>query len=322
MLYTKGGQIDEPLASKLQSNFSAALAHLKEAAHASESESTNVASVILNLSSPLYQGLSADQIPIATSLARSLETGFGLPLQEISLIWSNWSDSVAFAGSNGAIDGGFRKLTEALYESILESEKGVFRLNSPVSAVSRTTSGISAIATDGTQYFATCALSTIPLGVLQKLPETFFDPPLPPRRRNVLARTRVGVLEKVALSYPSSWWPQAPSFTLLMDSGAIVASPVSPESATLLVYIPHSLVGSSPSDIHQLLASAIAPGGDVPDPTATAASNWVNDEYSSGATSTPAQVGGGRSPLDWSDAARPIWDGVLGFSGEATEIDQ
>lgn len=320
---TKDGLIDEPLTSKLYSNLAAALAHLKESVDTSESESTHIASVIFSeSSSPLYQGLSADQIPIATSLARSLELGFGLPLEDTSLTWSNWSNSIAFAGSDGAVIGGYIALAEALHKSITDSGKGELRLNTPVSAVSRTSSGISVVTEGGKEYSAKFAITTIPLGVLQKLPESFFQPPLPPRRRNVLARTRVGVLEKVALSYPSAWWPSAPSFTLLTDFGAIVASPISPEAATLFVYIPHPLVGYSPLEIHSLLASALAPGTEVPGPTATVKSDWLDDKYALGATSTPVQVGGGRSPLDWSEAARPLWNGTLGFAGEATEIDQ
>jgi len=41
-----------------------------------------------------------------------------------------------------------------------------------------------------------------------------------------------------------------------------------------------------------------------------------------GATSSPVAVGEDRTPLDLAEAARPVWNGILGFAGEATEMDQ
>lgn len=322
MLYTKDGPIEKSLALKLQSNFGATLAHLKEASYTTGSEMDSVASTVFDNSSPLYHGLQGDQRAIATSLARTLEIGFGLALEDTSLTWSNWSNSVAFAGSDGAIVGGYSKLTAALYEAVVQSGKGDFKLDSPVSRVSRTESGVIAETDGGKKYSAKIVLSTIPLGVLQTLPESFFHPPLPPRRRIALSRTNVGVLEKVALSYPSAWWPPAQSFTLLSDEGAIVASPLPYEPATLFIYLSHPFAKLSPAAVHTRLASALAPGKDVPAHTASISSGWITDKYALGATSTPVKTGDGRTPLDWSEAARPLWEGTLRFAGEATDIDQ
>lgn len=298
------------------------MAHLKESSYNSDSEIDGVASAILDHSSPLYHGLQEDQKGTATSLARSLEIGFGLALEDTSLTWSNWSNSIAFAGSDGVVVGGYSKLTEALYQATIQSGKGDVKLNSPVSRISRTEAGVTAETEGGENYSAKVVLSTIPLGVLQSLPETFFHPALPRRRRTALARTNVGVLEKVALSYKSAWWPSEASFTLLYDDGAMLAIPLSPDPATLFVYLPHPFAKLSSSEVHDRLASALATGKDVPAPTASLYSGWVMDKYALGATSTPVKIGEGRTPLDWSEAARPLWDGILGFGGEATEVDQ
>lgn len=322
LLYTRDGPVDTTFASTLRANFGAALKNMKEASYASNSDSVTVADVVLGANSPLYSGLDHDQKPIATSLARILEIGYGLPLEDTSLAWCTWSDSVAFAGSDGIVTGGYSKLTAALHEAILESGKGDIKLDSLVSNLSRTSSGIEAETNTGIKYTARLALSTIPLAVLQNLPPKFFNPPLPNRKRTILSRTHVGVLEKVALTYPSVWWPTAISFTLVTEEGVLLVFPLSSEPPTLFVYIPHSLVAkSSPREVHAQLASALAAGKQVPLPTNSVASNWKSDEFALGATSTPVKVGEGRSPLDWGEAARPSWDGTLGFAGEATEID-
>ncbi|KAK7468689.1 hypothetical protein VKT23_003192 [Stygiomarasmius scandens] len=324
-LLTTDGPVDKALAAKLSSNLSAAMAHLATTASTSPSQElkgSSVADILLSRSSPLYEGLSDNDRPKATSLARSLEIGWGISLESTSASYAGWASDIAFAGSDGVVVGGYGKFAEALKSAAEKTGKAEFALGAPVEKVARVENGIEVVAKNGKSYRARTALSTIPLGVLKVLPNNFFDPPLPPRKRLVLERTSVGALEKLCLTYDSLWWdPQAGPFTLLTDNAVILAIPLSENPATLHVLIPHSVLNLSGDEVHSMLAKAIAPGKTVPAPTKVFGSSWKEDALSLGATSSPVAVGEDRTPLDLAEAARPVWNGILGFAGEATEMD-
>lgn len=60
----------------------------------------------------------------------------------------------------------------------------------------------------------------------------------------------------------------------------------------------------------------------APAPTEVALTNWLTDELSLGATTTPTIVSEGeRSPMDFKELSRPTWEGRLGFAGEHTDMD-
>ncbi|KAF5374843.1 hypothetical protein D9758_000469 [Tetrapyrgos nigripes] len=323
-LLTADGPLDKAVAGRLSSNLSAAMARLSSIASDSDAlpKETSVADVLLAPSSPLYEGLLEEDRAMATSLARSLEIGWGISLEATSAYYAGWASGIAFAGSDGVVVGGYGKFAEALKTAAEQTGKGTFTLSAPVEKISQRDDGVHVLSQNGSTYHAQTALSTIPLGALKTLPGDFFEPSLPTRRQKAISRTSVGALEKLCLSYDSLWWdPDAGPFNLLTENAVILAIPLSTDPATLHVLLPHSALNLSGEDVHAMLAKAIAPGQTVPKPKKIFGSNWKTDPLAYGATSSPTMVGQDRTPLDFAEAARPVWNGLLGFAGEATEMN-
>ncbi|KIK56935.1 hypothetical protein GYMLUDRAFT_173745 [Collybiopsis luxurians FD-317 M1] len=317
------GPVDVDLVAKIRANLSAAITHMSSVASESPTGSSSAADILLAPTSPLYTGLSEPDKPKATALARALEIGWGIPMEDASAHWSGWASGVAFAGSDGIVVGGYGKLVSSLRSAAEQTGKASFTLNARVSKVTLgKDNAIEVHTSDGTSFSARAGISTIPLGTWKTLPVDFFSPPLPPRKLSAVSRTAVGVLEKLGLLYDSLWWePASSSFSILLESGTALAVPISTSPPCLHVLVPHRLAGTPASEIHRILAKAIAPGKDVPNPTKVISSSWKDDELSYGATSSPIRVGEGRTPLDLAELARPVWGGLLGFAGEATEMD-
>ncbi|KAJ4472983.1 amine oxidase [Lentinula aciculospora] len=323
-LSTKDGPLNAILTKKLYANLVSAISHMnKVTSESSFSDTSSAADVLVSSSSPLYTGLSESEKPHATALARAAEIGWGIPLEEASAHWSQWASGIAFAGSDGVIMGGYGKLVEALRAAAEETGKASFVLNSRVSKIIQVDDGrVQVHTSDGKVYDGRTALSTIPLGTMKTLPRDFFQPPIPVRKVSAVLRTAVGILEKLGLLYDSLWWdPAAGPFTILLDTGTILAFPISNSPPCLHVLIPYGLAGLSADKIHDILSRAIASGKSVPEPTKVVSSRWKDDELALGATSSPVRTGEGRSPLDFAELARPVWGGLLGFAGEATEMD-
>ncbi|KIY47870.1 amine oxidase, partial [Fistulina hepatica ATCC 64428] len=321
-VYTATGALDKALVAKLQSNLSAALARLSIVASEAAQDTLSAADVLIAPSSQLFDGLSENDRPVAVAVARSLEIGWGIRLEDAAAVWIDWASTIAYVGTDGMVVGGCIKLVDALRNAAEQTGKAKFTLGARVAGVKRTADGVDLTTTDGTHFSASAALCTIPLGPLKGLKDDFFDPPLPPRKKRAIQRTSVGVLEKLGLSYDSLWWdPAAGPFTFLLERGTLLVFPISTSPPTLHALIPHGMTGMSADEVHLAIAKALAPGKDVPKPVHVLSSSWAKDELALGTTSSPVKVGDGRTPLDWAEAARPVWGGRLGFAGEATEID-
>ena len=203
------------------------------------------------------------------------------------------------------------------------------------------------------EYTARTVISTIPLGTLQRLPPTFFSPALPGHLADTIAGTHVGVLEKLLLHYSTAWWPssaQTGSYVLLptgpvpgpsssiaeIFSGSTLicanfAAPALPNpTPTLLTYLSETparlLLQHDPKEVslgyHAFLQERFGIS-DAPAPSEYNLTNWLTDEYSYGATTTPSvkSENGERSPMDFKELGRPVWGGKLGFAGEHTDMD-
>ncbi|WWD16606.1 hypothetical protein CI109_101034 [Kwoniella shandongensis] len=288
---------------------------------------------------------------LAEGLARTLEIPLGLKLEKASLKWAGWETTTSFAGSDAAPEGGY----EALVNKVLESSKAKVELNKIADSIKKTESGVTVHTSDGSSYEARTVISTIPLGVLKTLSREFFSPALPERLQEAIAGTHVGFLEKLLLQYPTAWWPNAStigSYTFLptsssqptenssieeiFDGSSLVmanfAAPSLPNpSPTLLTYLSETpaklLLKQDPAEVvkayHAFLVKRLKPSTTPPQPEKYNLTNWLTDEYSYGATTTPSIVSqnGERSPLDFKELGRPVWEGKLGFAGEHTEME-
>lgn len=216
--------------------------------------------------------------------------------------------------------------------------------------------GVRVTTKEGEVYEAKAVLSTIPLGVLQNVDESFFVPALSTPLASAIERTKVGTLEKIILSYDSAWWPEpdAHGSYILLPTVTDNSTPTSLSGLfsrtsipltnfhhsaatphpTLLAYIGATagafLASYAPEDVarafHKYLVARFAPAAEPPLFTAHEVTGWLADEFSRGATSAPVTVGRSKdgvqaSPLDYAVLGRSEWEGRLGFAGEHTEMD-
>lgn len=297
------------------------------------------------------KGAPADQ-KTAKDFARMLEVPLGVKLEKASLKWAGWETTTNFAGSDAAPEGGY----EALVGKVLDDAKSKgaeVKLEARVTSVKNGEQDVTITIADGTTYTGRSILSTIPLGVLKTLSTDFFSPSLPPALQETIKGVHVGVLEKLLLQYPSAWWPNAEtvgSYTFLptgpepnanfslkeiFEGSTLIcanfACPSLPNpTPTLLTYLSETpatlLMKQDPKEVavayHDFLVSRLKPSGTPPKPSASNLTNWLTDEYSYGATTTPSIVSEGeRSPMDFKELGRPVWAGRLGFAGEHTEME-
>jgi monoamine oxidase len=340
------GTLSAEDAGRLQAGLSNSLAAARENSLGASSTLDLALSDILFDASSSADSRSKD-------FARVLEVGYGVEVERVSLEWHNFSQP--FGGSNASPEGGFQNLVGLVLEDA-KSHGAQVELSTYVDHITSMDDGVELKSGDKT-YKARTTIVTIPLGVLKHTAANLFHPALPARRTRVISRTHVGVLEKLVLSYPKAWWPNAStvgSFTFLprststvgegddaakakdiLDSHTISAAsfeaPALPRThPTILFYI-----SSSPATkLSHLSEAAVAQGAhtflcerfgvtvdQAPQPQATARTTWASDPLSRGATSTPVVVGEGRSPLDFVELGKSLWDGKLGFAGEHTDLD-
>lgn len=311
--------------------------------------SQSLASALFATGSPL----TSSDAELASGLARSLEVPLGLKLEKASLRWAGWEGATSFSGSDAAPEGGYEALVASVVKQA-EAAGAVVKLSSPATQIKDEGDKV-AVTAGGETYAARTVLSTIPLGTLKSAPMTLFSPPLDARYASTVGGTHVGVLEKLLLSYPSAWWPRAselgsytflptrsedslgPNSTLreVFDASTIItanfAGPAFPNPAPILLsYLSETparaALQHSESEVattfHEFLLARLGVA-DAPKPSESALTTWLNDPLSRGATTTPSIVSdaGERSPLDFKELSRPLWDGRLGFAGEHTEIE-
>lgn len=345
----------EPTASLASGLFASSSPLFKGGKPAPHPEKTNITSTHpadpVSAEDTVSQGEPADK-KLAEDFARMLEVPLGLKLEKASLKWAGWETSTNFAGSDAAPEGGY----EALVGKVLDDakSKGVkVELGSKVEKLEDGSDSVEVLTSGGKSYSGRSVLSTIPLGVLKRLSSDFFSPTLPPALQETIEGTHVGILEKLLLQYPIAWWPNAEkigSYTFLptgptptpnssleeIFAGSTLmtanfAAPSLPDpTPTLLTYLSETpatlLLKHDPEDVaeayHQFLVSRFKPTSTPPSPSASNLTNWLTDEYSYGATTTPSIISNGeRSPMDFKQLSRPIWSGRLGFAGEHTEMD-
>lgn len=145
-----------------------------------------------------------------------------------------WGHDQDFEGEDQIVGGeGYGGLIEALRKKV-EGEGGIFKLEEEVVSIAddegpflspsrsrwgvfihpRTTETetVKIKTVSETEYDSSHVICTLPLGVLKTSvsPNSeFFDPPLPPRRTDSIARIGFGLLDKLVLHYPTPWWTDA-----------------------------------------------------------------------------------------------------------------
>lgn len=160
---------------------------------------------------------------------------------------------------------------------------------------------------------------TVPLGVLHA-GAIAFEPPLPPERAEVIARTGFGTMEKVVLAFAEPFWrakgldhsviypaDRAEAATWTWDFG---------QYPTLMFLVAHSAVASMRRDPRGWALAQLEAlyGGALPaEPTDVAVTDWRADPFAHGAY---AHVRPGESAEDFDRLGEPV--GRVLFAGEHT----
>ncbi|KDP38595.1 hypothetical protein JCGZ_04520 [Jatropha curcas] len=262
-----------------------------------------------------------------------LEYGCAAPLKEVSLPYWNQDDVYGgFGGAHCMIKGGYSNVVESLSEGLS------IHLNHVVTDISYSTkeSGLSEnqckkvkiTTSSGTAFLGDAVLITLPLGCLKA--ETInFNPPLPQWKRSSIQRLGFGVLNKVALEFPEVFWDDSVDYFgataeetdrrghcfMFWNVRKTVGAPVLIALVVGKAAIDGQNMSSSDHVSHALMVLRKLFGeAVVPDPVASAVTDWGRDPFSFGAYS---YVAIGSSGEDYDLLGRPV-ENCLFFAGEAT----
>jgi monoamine oxidase len=122
---------------------------------------------------------------------------YAADLEDLSL-W-HWDEVEEFYGAHVLFPGGYDQIALRLAEGLTVRTGQVVRRVDYNKKMVR-------LRTSEQTFEADRAVITLPLGVLQA-GTVQFSPPLPRRKREAIARLRMGVLNKLALHFPHAFWP-------------------------------------------------------------------------------------------------------------------
>ncbi|KAK8472951.1 hypothetical protein PHAVU_001G009300 [Phaseolus vulgaris] len=258
-----------------------------------------------------------------------LEYGCAASLNDVSLPYWNQDDVYGgFGGAHCMIKGGYSSVVESL------GEGNTIHLNHVVTNVSYgirepgQSYKVKVSTSNGNEFFGDAVLVTVPLGCLKA--ETIqFSPPLPQWKCSSVQRLGYGVLNKVALEFPSVFWDDAVDYFgataeernsrghcfMFWNVRKTVGAPVLIALVVGKAAIDGQSLSSSDHVKHALKVLRKLFGQDsVPDPVAYVVTDWGRDPFSYGAYS---YVKVGASGEDYDILGRPV-DNCLFFAGEAT----
>ncbi|MFW6051717.1 MAG: flavin monoamine oxidase family protein [Myxococcota bacterium] len=165
---------------------------------------------------------------------------------------------------------------------------------------------------------------TVPLGVLQSWPD-LFDPPLPEPKCRAIGAVGMGVLDKVILRFPATFWPEAcehlgpvhpgPEEVVAFSSlvrygmGPVLVGWLSGDQARRLEPLADDVIVG-----RALSALRASFGRSVPDPEAVRVTRWASDPFARGSYS---HLPPGTDGAAYDELAEPVV-GHLFFAGEHT----
>ncbi|TVQ51479.1 MAG: monoamine oxidase, partial [Spirulina sp. DLM2.Bin59] len=248
-------------------------------------------------------------------LTSFLEFDAGGPLEQLS-VWY-WDQDEAFPGQDVLFPDGYDGVINFLARDLsIYLGQGVERIDYDASGVTmRTNQG---------EFSADAAVITLPLGVLQA-GTVVFDPVLPDRMRRAMGRLQMGMVNKVVLTYPRTFWDESLQYFGYTD----------PERGKYSYFLNTRTFSS----VHGLMTfglgsyglrmegqgdEAIAAdvqgtlkrifGGNIPEPEGVLVSRWTADPWARGSYSYAAV---GSRPADFDGLGGSVGD-VLFFAGEHT----
>lgn len=244
-------------------------------------------------------------------------------MSNLSMSYWDQDDPYEMGGDHCFIPGGNERFIRALAESL-----PIF-YNRPVDSVRYGSDGVLVYA-GGQAYRGDMVLCTAPLGVLKR-GDIQFVPELPQRKKDAIERLGFGLLNKVAILFPSDFWggdidtfghlTEDPStrgeFFLFYSYSSVAGGPllVALVAGEAAVNFENMSPLEAVQKVLDILKSIFSPKGiAVPDPLQAVCTRWGQDRFSYGSYS---YVAIGASGDDYDILAESVGDRVF-FAGEAT----
>ena len=262
-----------------------------------------------------HPSFSASQVLLKHLFHRTIEQEYAAEGADLSLWY--WDDTREYRGADAMLPAGLGQLVERLAGGL------DIRRSHVATRVEYDRDGVKVV-TGKAVFSADYAVITLPLGVLKNGSVT-FSPGLPQRKLASLQKLKMGVLNKLFLRFPKSFWPadrdwleymdeQSPRWAVWFNSFKYTNAPILVgfdigAEGPSLEYLPdQEIVASAMNVLHRIFGSTI------PAPAAWRTTQWASDPFSFGSYShTPP----GASGLDYDVLAQPV-GGRLFFAGEAT----
>lgn len=227
------------------------------------------------------------------------------------------ADGDGFGGGDKLFPGGYDQVPGALAEGL------DIRLGTVVNRIEHGGARARVVTNDGV-FEAGAVIVTLPLGVLKKGAVT-FDPPLPAAKLGAISRLDMGVLNKVALAYPSAFWPTETHFLgYLSETHGEFPTALNwrryGDASVLVAFtggsFARALEGESDAAISGRLTEILRTiyGPSVPEPRGVLVSRWASDEFALGSYS---HIPVGATGADYDVLAEPVGERLY-FAGEAT----
>ena len=232
--------------------------------------------------------------------------------------------STAYSGDDDELGGGDRLFPEG-YDAIAKAlAKGLdVRRKAKVRRIEHGGQGVR-VATSRGVFEGKVALVTVPLGVLRR-GVIEFAPALPSKKVAAAARLGMGVLNKVVLQFPETFWPKDRDFLGYMSESHgefavfLNARKLSDEHALMALTGGDFARSIEKLSDDQAVARALGVlrrmfGDSVPAPRGRLVARWASDPFAYGSYS---HVRVGATSDDFDILAEPVGDRLF-FAGEAT----
>ncbi len=246
-------------------------------------------------------------------LATALE--YGADPKDLSL-WE-WDQDEEFGGEEVVFPGGYNQITDGL-------AKGLdIRLGTVVKTIRYGGDGVEVETSTGV-FMADKAVVTFPLGVLKQA-SVRFEPPLPSSKRDAIDRLGMGVLNKVYLKFPETFWDE--EVETISYIGEVLGEwcdwlnfvPFTGEPILMAFHGGDKGFALEDLSDEEIQAGAMNTlrlifGDEIPEPEGMLVTRWGKDPFAFGAYSHIPPFASGD---DYEVLAEPV-DEVLFFAGEAT----
>ncbi len=254
--------------------------------------------------------------PIFSSLySASEEFDVGGDGSEISSVY--FDADGGFSGGDVVIQKGYSSIIDYLKTGL------DIKLNQVVSSVNRVGNGFSII-TNSNTYSADAVICALPLGVI-KSGKISFSPDISQKKKRAIQKIGVGVVNKIILEYPRSFWDETKQYINYFSSTKGNFSYL----INLKTYLPFNMLCGITTEnfsaemdknsdlinknaFHEILKSMY--GNSIPDPINYFVTHWNSDPYSLGSYSFMKV---GSEPSDYEELAREEYPNLY-FCGEHT----